>query len=172
MWVAPRDMTIKHALVPRVCRDESMFFCPLTGICPFLSGPDGISNPFLPPAGDFSRQRKVTKSWLRTKVLRTPFNLLWGVCPVISLDCAADGCKGVGVPLSPRFSALPWWLLEFLLLKPSPAGGRWHGEAVTDEGSQFRIAPSSVGLRPPASPQGGSLRMKQPPLLRKVFHKN
>ena len=33
---------------------------------PFLSIPDGVLIGVMPPAGDFSHQRKVTKSWLRT----------------------------------------------------------------------------------------------------------
>ena len=37
----------------------------------------------------------------------------------------ADGRKGVGVPLPPRFSALPWWLLGLLRFPNLKAFPRW-----------------------------------------------
>ena len=53
---------------------------------------------------------------------------------------AADGCKGVGVPLFPRFSALPWWLLELLRLKAFPWGKVPPKEA--DEGEGIEAYPT------------------------------
>ena len=42
--------------------------------------------------------------------------------------------------------------------KPSPVGGRWHGEAVTDEGKMLQIALISQPFGLTASPEsGGSL---------------
>ena len=80
----------------------------------FLSAPDGLrylvlppagvsvsvgarraSIPSLPPAGDFSRQRKVTTSWLRTKVLRTPYITKTGSSGRrLSGLCTGDACLG------------------------------------------------------------------------------
>ena len=68
------------------------------GLFLFLSVPDGVLIGVLPPAGDFSRGRKVTKSPLRTKVLRTPFGLLWGVCTVFSGAVPADSARGSEFP--------------------------------------------------------------------------
>ena len=38
-----------------------------------LSVADGVLSGVKPPAGDFSRQRKVTKSWLRTNGSKNSF---------------------------------------------------------------------------------------------------
>ena len=60
-----------------------------------MSVPDGVSFGVMPPAGDFSRQRKVTKSWLRTKVLRTPlFPIMGSLVPFVSVVYAADPTRG------------------------------------------------------------------------------
>ena len=51
-----------------------------------LSVPDGVSFGVMPPAAYFSRGRKVGKSPLRTKVLRTPFDPIMGsLVPFVSL---------------------------------------------------------------------------------------
>ena len=53
-------------------------FCPLTGADFVLSVPDGVLLGVLPPAGNFSRQRKVTKSPLRTNGSKDSFvSLYW-----------------------------------------------------------------------------------------------
>ena len=102
----------------------------------------------LPPAGDFSRQRKVTKSWLRTKVLRTPF------LPVLGrLSCLfrwfgpADGCKGVGVPLSPRLKRAPLVVVGAGPSKSLPLGERGEALLVAEEATApgNRIAATDEG---------------------------
>ena len=94
----------------------------------FLSVADGVLIGVMPPAGDFSRGRKVTKSPLRTKVLRTPFGLLWEVCPVILAAFAADGCKGGRSSPLPALEARSLGggrgLCNYTAPKPSPLGGR------------------------------------------------
>ena len=44
----------------------------------FLSVPDGVLLGVMPPAGNFSRQRKVTKSWLRTNRSKDSFVSYYG----------------------------------------------------------------------------------------------
>ena len=138
-------------------------FCPLTRARCLLPVPGSISFGVMPPAGDFSCQRKVTKSWLRTKVLRIPLHLLWVVCTVLPLAFPADGCKGVGVPLLPRFGALPWRLLKPLQFPDTDeltnAAGTHLRKKTVDEGmeSTQKVSVLKARRRSRGSPEQASL---------------
>ena len=67
----------------------------------------------LPPAGDFSRGRKVTKSPLRTNGSKNSFIYYQDrmVRDAFSWRrCTGDACLGHLLLEAPRFGALPWWV--------------------------------------------------------------
>ena len=73
---------------------------------------DGVLYGVMPPAGNFSRQRKVTKSWLRTYGSKDSLVLTWNDRPpwLLLLWLPPTLRRRVMVPLIPRFGALLWWV--------------------------------------------------------------
>ena len=74
-------------------------FFPLTRVGLVLSAPDGVLSGVMPPAGDFSHGRKVTKSPLRTHGSKNSFRPIWGsLVPLLRWFSRLMDAKGSEFP--------------------------------------------------------------------------
>ena len=118
LWIVP---AVGFSSICPFCRDGR--FCPLERRFFLFVGDRQYFLPSLPPAAYFCRWTKAGISALRASLCSVALrntSLRLGENQLKTYGFKNSLCKGVGVPLLPRFSALPWWLWEALRLKSSP----------------------------------------------------